>query len=699
MSKDNDELNNGEDFALDDILSEFGKGTPKGDKPVVSPEVPKQKVIAFPQPSATPPPPQPAPAKDTPPPQNVVEFPAEVQEDGPATDNPIAEGINRLIKKADDYAEQMFEDENQDEATVKAKRRAERYIPGVDEEADVAPRRERKPPKPPTQIPDTHPTVLFQRYSKGLGFLRLRTVFVFFLTLPLIYLTIASFFNIPLVGNLVSREIQLYTMAGLLAGAMLLGIDILLLGLGRMFKLQMGMDTLLSFAAIATLGDTVCLILQDTRPDQLPYCSVVALCLTCTMWGAWHKRLGNRAACRTAASSREPYLVTADEGKWNGRNTYTKWMGSPLGFGRQIQGSDGAQRIFHVACPLLFVACLLFSALATVGQGRTDDFLWTLSATLTASSSLSGALCFGLPWHKISRRLAGMGAAIPGWDGIKAARNNCGILIGDQDLFPVGSISLNGIKIFGDFSVEKSVAVTATLIRDSGSGLHKVFHDLLRSQGAIYRRASHLEFHEGGGVSADIRGEQVLVGSAAFMNLMEIRLPSGLNVKNAIFCAIDNELAGIFALNYNLNGSIDPALTALIGNGVRPVLCTRDFNLIPATLSRRFKLPVDKMDFPAVERRVELSEENQEHSPILAAVLCREGLGPYAEAVVASRRLRWATRVSALVSCLGSVLGVVLAYYLAYVGAYSSLSAANLLIFMFMWSIPPRLIIGWVNQF
>src|SRR5699024_837178 len=126
-------------------------------------------------------------------------------------------------------------------------------------------------------------------------------------------------------------------------------------------------------------------------------------------------------------------------------------------------------------------------------------------------------------------------------------------------------------KIFGNFSVEKVVAVTATLIRDSGSGLDKIFHDLLRSQGAIYRRCSSFERCEGG-LAAGIRGEQILVGSAAFMHLMEVALPQGLNVKNAVFCAIDGELAGLFALNYNLHGAVRPALTALIRNKIGPVL-------------------------------------------------------------------------------------------------------------------------------
>ena len=59
------------------------------------------------------------------------------------------------------------------------------------------------------------------------------------------------------------------------------------------------------------------------------------------------------------------------------------------------------------------------------------------------------------------------------------------------------------------------------------------------------------------------------------------------------------------------------------------MLATRDFNLIPAMLHQRFKLAADKMDFPPVERRRELSDPDQPHSSTITAVLCREGLLPY----------------------------------------------------------------------
>ena len=190
-----------------------------------------------------------------------------------------------------------------------------------------------------------------------------------------------------------------------------------------------------------------------------------------------------------------------------------------------------------------------------------------------------------------------------------------------------------------------------------------------------------------------------MVGSAAFMKLMEVPLPQGLNVKNAVFCAIEGELAGIFALNYTLPDVVFPALEELILSKVGPVLATRDFNLIPSMLHQRFKLASDKMDFPPVERRRELSDPDQPHSDTLTALLCREGLLPFAESIVAAKRLWWATRLGAVACCVCSFLGLLLAGYLTSVGAYTALSPLHLLIYLLTWLAPVWLLSDWVHRF
>lgn len=708
--RDDGQLNQDE-FSLDAILAEFGshgearrqgetpaapfdapgpssdgETPPSGEKEVPSGEekAPSREKKATPEDK---------PAQPT---GKVLEFP--VQEPPPA-ENPVTAGIDELRRRADAFAGHMYEEE--DAAADTAVRRAEKLIPGVDEETPPAPVRERKPRRVRPPAPDLAPAELAKRYAKGLKGAQVRAVLVFLLLFPALYLTLAPaalwYLPEPL-GT--SAALRVYALAALQGLALLLSLDGVLKALVWPFQGRVGMELLIVLANLAVLLDALALpSLSAGAPEQVPFTLPAMLGLWCMLWGSLQERRGQRLACRTAATASEPYLVTRDEGKWNNRDTYAKWSGPVNGFGSQVQAPNGAQRIYRVMVPLLLVAAALFALLSSVGRERPEDLLWALSAILTAGASLSATLCYGLPWRRISQRLAKTGAALAGWPGATNTTGSSNLLLTDIDLFPVGAVSLNGVKIFGDFPIEKVVAVTATLIRDAGSGLTKVFYDLLRSQGGVYRRGESFTAFEGGGVSEIIRDQQVLVGSAAFMVLMDVPMPPGLKVKNAVFCAIDGDLAGIFALNYHLPGTVAPAVDCLIHNKITPVLCNRDFNLIPSVLRQRFKLPADKMEYPAVERRRELSEPEQDHSDTLTAVLCREGVGPYAEAVVGARRLRSAVRLSTVLCCLGSVVGLLLSFYLACVAAYGSLTPLNLTVFLLMWLVPTPLIAGWVDRY
>ena len=686
-----------QDYTLDEILAEFSSSRRReGD--VAAPKTPvrrekeppspqkasDEKVIRFPgkaQREEAAPPPEPSEAPQAPKASEEPQPPEE--ERGPSF-------LTRLLNRADDYAARMFEDEEPDPEAQKA----ERYLPGVDEER---PRRQWKARAPkPRHVrtwPDTPPQELASRYGKGLGSLRVRRYLVFLLMLPLLYLSLAGPMSLPLPGPLGEHWIQIWVCAGIHALALLLSMDLVIDGLTHL-----GANTLTVLAALATLADACTMNTLGDREGSLPYSLVSVLALALGLWGKYLKQLNRRISCRTAAAAKTPYLVTLDEEKWDGRAAFTKWPGTVEGFGSQIQSDDCAMRVFRPMACLLILACLLFSTISSVGRGRSELFLWCLSATLCAAASLSGALAFSLPSRLMSRRLAGVGAALAGWEGIRRQQKGAGILLTDTDLFPPGSVALNGVKIFQNYPLDKVISVTATLIRDTGSGLDRAFHELLRSQGTVYRRAEDLHCYEGG-ASAVIRGEHILVGNSAFMHLMEVTMPQGLNVKNAVFCAIDGELAGIFALSYALHATVRPSLAALIDNKISPILATRDFNLIPSMLRQRFKLPAEKMEFPEQERRRTLSDLRQSHNLPLVCVLCREGIGPLSEAVVGAKRLHLAARVNSILAAVGSVIGVLLTFYLTAQMAYGSLSVLNLLVFLLMWLVPTLLISGWVNRY
>ncbi len=477
----------------------------------------------------------------------MLEFPGE---EGPASDNPIAEGLNRLFQKADDYAGHMFEEEGkEDDEEV---RRAEGVHPrhrrgGAGGGLPGAP-----PPPPAAPAPDLPAAELARRYGKGLKSMGVRSVLVFLLLLPALYLTL-GLFPYPAV---LTPELRVLALAGIQGAAMLLGLDVLMRGLFRLLRLELGMDTLLVFAAAATLADALTMYRLDPRDGQMPYCAAIVLGIFFLLRGARRKRRGLRMACRTAASAAQPYLVTLDEGKWNGWDTYAKWSGEPIGFGRQMQAADGAERIFHRVCPLLFIACLLLSVVASIGRGAPERLLWCLSAMLTACASLSGALCFALPWLSLTQRLSKSGAAIAGWDGVTATGGS-GILLNDTDFFSRrAACPSTASRSLGTFRWTRWCPTPPPLSGTRAAGWTSSSTTCSAPRGCVYRRASDFCVYEGG-LSAVIRDQQVLVGSASFMHLMEITPAPGAQ----------REKRGVLRHRRGAGGHIRPQLHAPRGAG------------------------------------------------------------------------------------------------------------------------------------
>lgn len=680
MSDKRDEKSNqtpdaGQEYSVEEILTEFSSA--RNSSRVVQFPVPP-KDAAEPRKSS-------APSSKG----KVIDLPSE----DPVFD--VTQRLKGLFRRAENYADQMYSHAE----PTREERRAEQYIPGVDQE-------EEPPPKPPRRIKyvrsappppeDISPAKLAARYSKGLTSSRVRLAFSAVLTVLCIWLSLPLPL-LPLPLPVTDYHLRLLGCTVLLAAVCLLCADVLWTGLQSLVFARPGAETLCMLCAVFTLGDALSMPVWDTRADTLPCAAPACLVLVFALWGRRCKQRGDRLACRTAIQSRHPYLLTADDAKWSGRPAYCKWSGSPQGFGSQIQTPDGLQRVYRVAAPLLLLACLVCSLLASAGRQVPRHFLWAASATFTAASSLSSLLAYSLPYHTLVRRLSKSGAALAGWPGAARCRD-WSMILTDTDLFPPGAVKLNGIKIFGDFSNEKVIAYAATLIRISGSGLDKPFSDLMTAENALYRSADNVRFYEGG-LSGVIRGHEVLVGTAAFMHLMNIALPQGLNVKTAVFCSINGDLAGIFALHYAMHPAVSPCLTTLIRNNVSPLLATRDPNLLPTLLGQKFKLPTDKLEFPSVERRLELSDGGQQHDPTLSALLCREGLEPYCDAVVGAKRLRTAVYLGAALSVLGSCVGLVIAFYLTYMDAYLSLSPAAMLVFLLGWLVPTLVLSDWSARF
>ena len=241
------------------------------------------------------------------------------------------------------------------------------------------------------------------------------------------------------------------------------------------------------------------------------------------------------------------------------------------------------------------------------------------------------------------------------------------------------------MKVLSGAHVEKVVAYTGSVILASGSGLRRVFGELMRQYAAPLYRVEEFDCGTEGGVSAFIGMEQVLVGTGAYMNLMGIRVPGSVDVNSAVYTAIDHELCGVFIVNYVPQDLVQNALLRFENGRIHPIYAIRDFNINPAMLIGKFRLHEDSITFLPAAERYQLSVEPEEgEAP--AALLSREGLWHYSETARGGRRLWRSTRRGLFMSLLGSVLGVAITFIACARDAFASVSPAKLLIAMLLWA-------------
>ena len=398
-------------------------------------------------------------------------------------------------------------------------------------------------------------------------------------------------------------------------------------------------------AVLAAAGDCVVRAVGRGYSPVAPYAAVTCLALFFAHLGNTRLDRGYLDTFRTASMDEEPpYLVTDTE------RAACKQPGAVPGFYTTAVRPDDATMAQTVLLPLLAVAAVVFAGITSLGRGRGGDFLLHLSIILAGAAGFALPLCFALPWSRLARHLQKAGCAVAGWSGAeRISRRRC-MILSDGDLFPPGAVQLNGMKIYAE-ERRKVVSYAASMAKAADCGLNRLFDGVLRSELGEYLKVDQFAFYEEGGYAGTIRGESVLLGTASFMRKMEVRLPGDINLKTGVFLAVDRELIAVFAVKYNPSENVDFALKMMRRNHITAILASRDPNVSPALLKRKFGKKA-RVEYPSLTVRIALSEAGKDHD-LPRALLFREGLLPYAETVVGSRRLVTCVRRSTVLALAG----------------------------------------------
>lgn len=567
-----------------------------------------------------------------------------------------------------------------------------------DEEAEADVPRRRKnihvlPKEKEEPVPDAGET--FKKYARAIRPARSKMMAVLILTLIAIFWTAANQFGFLTSTAFVSNRIASKVLLGIMALCALLSMDAVKDGVKHIFSLKFTLNSLIVLTfLVAAIDAALC---GDETP--IPFCAVVCLEFYFAAWGSTLQKVGIRRSLKMLQKlEQEPAAAVRVDGVWEGGGLITQTTGSVEEHVRGVLSPNLTDQRMRVYAP---VVVLLSLVLAIVVKFRTGNSLtWAWSSMMIGALPVAGFISYYRPFAILAGKLLKQGAAVSGWTGAKRLGAAKGVMLRDGDVFPAEYVTLNGMKIYGSYSVGQTVGYATAVVEASGSGLTPLFQELRDSNNGRHFTASQFRRYEGGGYGAEIGGDVVLLGSLRFMQLMGVYMHEGTKVRNAVYLSVGGEMCGVFALNYAPSGKVRKGLRQLVdASGVTPVFATRDFLITPILVEDRYKVPNSSLSFPAADERSRLCQLPGDLESQQGAIMAKTGFGAYADAVVGARILRLVTGISTAINLVGGTIGLLLMFFLTYLGAQSAVTAMNMLLFALIWALPPLILTSWAGRY
>lgn len=474
----------------------------------------------------------------------------------------------------------------------------------------------------------------------------------------------------------------------------LLGCYRMMEGAGALLRGRFTLKTLLLFTFLACCVDCV----RCLSTLQMPGCSVFCLQMLMAQIAEIHSRNAEMDMMDTLRKATNLYSVAKMADYHEGRPGYGVGEGQVEDFMDHYAKASTPEKAVNIFALLSLLASIGVGVYAGMTVGADAGIRFGTAVLLTAAPA-SVFISMNRPLAVLEKRLHKIGTVLCGWKGIRKEKKAAYFPLTHEDLFPAGSVKLNGVKFYGSAHPDTVVAYTTSLIAEDGSGLTPLFTQLLENRGGYKFHVENFRAYDSGGIGGELGGESVLVGTLTFMRHMGVEMPQSMRVPQAVYTAIDGTLCGVFALAYSRTKGAAAALQSLCSYGkLKPVLVGNDFILTESFLHAKFRARTRRMVFLPREKREELETKQLPEDAEVIALSVKEGLAQKGFAVTGARVLRSTLIAGAVVHIFAGLLGVAMIGALAYVGAESLISPQNLLLYSLLWLIPGWLITEWTRQ-
>ncbi len=521
---------------------------------------------------------------------------------------------------------------------------------------------------------------------------RLQLALLINVIVVLISIAVTTMFTLNMVPENRLRLVIFSQVLAMLVSA-LLGSHLMIDSVADLLKGRFTVNTLLTITFAACLVDGIFCLMEL----RVPCCAAFSLEMTMALWARLQKRNTELAQLDTMRKAVRLNGIVKVDDFYNGKDGLLRKEGQVSDFMDTYEKPSTPEVIQSIYAAISLLACIGIAAFTGALHGL-PMAVQIFSTALLVAVPASFFVSISRPMSILETRLHMVGTVLCGWAGVRDLVGKAVFPLKDQDLFPQGSMKLNGVKFYGDRSPDEIVSYSASLIGVCGGGLVPVFQQLLKSRNGIARKVETFRNYGEGGIGGEIQGEPVLLGTLNFLQDMGVEIPEGTMVNQAVYAAIDGQLCAVYAISYAKMRSAAAGLVTLCGyRKLTLVKLPGDFMLTEEFLRSKFSIKSKRFIFPSREEGTLLNRFQPDPREPVLALTTRDELVSSAYAVSGARALRQSTRLGVAIHLLGGILGMVIMLALGYLGSTELLTPTNILLYQLIWAVPGLLVTEWTR--
>lgn len=341
---------------------------------------------------------------------------------------------------------------------------------------------------------------------------------------------------------------------------------------------------------------------------------------------------------------------------------------------------------------------LLCSLFVAVLYGIVAKDVWGAFSALAVMCCVSAPVCdllaVNLPLRILCKDTLSKNAMISGYPAVRQFCDTKAVICEARDLYPVDSITLNGVKAFTNDRIEEGMLAAAAVLKEAQSPMASVFdHVAQNSKGSLPKVESVL-YEDHLGLVGWVGGERILVGSRALLEKYAVQTPSEefeekqkIDGRQVTYLARSGELLAMFVTTYATTLRIAQLLQKAEENGISLLVRTTDCNVTGEKIADDFGIFFRSVKvLPTGLGNVcqEITSVKEDSSRAYLAT--RGSFTSFLRAVSGCVKLKSNISLSVVIQLIGVILGVLLIASVALFAGVGALKNLEVLLFVVFWA-------------